>query len=133
MYSIAAYSNTSHVNLYPNVGSPIMETTQIQIHLMLIFILIASASFSSMHHSNTSHVNLYHIRSLFVASSDTNSNTSHVNLYPALLLQGTVSSRIQIHLMLIFIVHLLICFLLPIHYSNTSHVNLYQYPPRGEQ
>ena len=96
------YSNTSHVIVYPGVGSYVgtfwkfkyiscyclsktskihRPAGQIQIHLMLLFIMLAvKAQFYDVY-SNTSHVIVYlYIRQAKVKAGS-HSNTSHVIVY----------------------------------------------------
>ena len=96
-------SNTSHVNLYREKDLQHDGCHEIQIHLMLIFIMEEKLWQMDVRNSNTSHVNLYRAALKCRKRRLLDSNTSHVNLY--LKFFPTKKAAMP--------------------NSNTSHVNLY--------
>ena len=121
----------------------------IQIHLMLLFIHNFSGSATNFQifkyiscyclssaqrtltawnrYSNTSHVIVYRFRKKIQRSEQHNSNTSHVIVYLVRIYSGRIPSRIQIHLMLLFI-HISRRIEPNTINSNTSHVIVYPPP-----
>ena len=55
----SAYSNTSHVKVYRGIEPDVELDEEIQIHLMLKFIVVGNVSKYTINHSNTSHVKVY--------------------------------------------------------------------------
>ena len=96
-------SNTSHVILYPIRDSISCSNYQIQIHLMLFFIL--SALYHLTTFSRFKYISCYSLSHPLVSIglSRMDSNTSHVILYPNKSCSGRDITGIQIHLMLFFI------------------------------
>ena len=52
-------SNTSHVKVYRGIEPDVELDEEIQIHLMLKFIVVGNVSKYTINHSNTSHVKVY--------------------------------------------------------------------------
>ena len=131
------------IQLYPTFFLPVWC---IQIHLMLLFILeklsqvldvsifkyiscyclsAASAVSGTINgDSNTSHVIVYP-GSSFRPMPEVYSNTSHVIVYHILSSPYSPPTRIQIHLMLLFIATRRRLEFMIMYYSNTSHVIVY--------
>ena len=100
------HSNTSHVLIYR-----IMALTEL---------------FSSWN-SNTSHVLIYRLLMFLLPGIWANSNTSHVLIYPVRYCALSGLSRIQIHLMFLFITASALSAVTSSAHSNTSHVLIYRY------
>ena len=99
------YSNTSHVIVYRLFAPSPLRPSQIQIHLMLLFIVLNSVDSTLAEYSNT----------------------SHVIVYPGWIYYQPAGRLIQIHLMLLFIIDHLEDWEMEAH-SNTSHVIVYRLP-----
>ena len=120
-----SYSNTSHVIVYLTSSSLSAPSTIIQIHLMLLFIhadgqrpsygqifkyiscyclsVRAIVQAGSCAYSNTSHVIVYPGYPEHVGIVEADSNTSHVIVYRNIQCITDLTRKIQIHLMLLFI------------------------------
>ena len=75
------HSNTSHVIVYRTHRTPQRAACDIQIHLMLLFILPRFGIAGKKLNSNTSHVIVYLRRIKLKGGIPDNSNTSHVIVY----------------------------------------------------
>ena len=126
------YSNTSHVIVYRLFAPSPLRPSQIQIHLMLLFIVLNSVDSTLAEYSNT----------------------SHVIVYPGWIYYKPAGRIIQIHLMLLFIIAIvpllpglpvfkyISCYCLsllpsllhsPPQDSNTSHVIVYLVEGRNQE
>ena len=125
LHSYLNYSNTSHVILYPGIGTiTAISSADSNTSHVILYLAIAKTFSSVEENSNTSHVILYRRRWLWKGYIRHYSNTSHVILYRITFHSITLLTPIQIHLMLFFI-HISITICSAVLHSNTSHVILY--------
>ena len=123
-----AYSNTSHVIVYPGRRTVRYSIPRIQIHLMLLFILCGFLLFNRP--PLFKYISCYCLSTTLPAGRyrNRNSNTSHVIVYLGISLLDFPGRKIQIHLMLLFIYPpYFLKFSCP--NSNTSHVIVYLRAP----